>query len=218
MNRKSTFSLGEYYHIYNRGVEKRSIFEERCDRERFLTSLYFLNSSKPVVLRSVKNKKFSEVDRGENIIALGAYCLMPNHFHLLVKEIKEGGISCFMEKLGTGYVQYFNKRYDRVGPLFQGTFKAEHVSHDEYLKYLFAYIHLNPVKLIDPKWKESDIRDQARAKRYLQSYRYSSYLDHTGVKREEGLILRNDEFPKYFLSNQEFEDFLEDWLTFNPKQ
>ena len=88
---------------------------------------------------------------------------MPNHFHILVKEKIENGISKFMGKLTTGYSMYFNKRYDRTGSLFQGVFKSVHADSDEYLKYLFAYIHLNPIKLINPEWKENGIKDKNRA-------------------------------------------------------
>src|SRR3989344_539186 len=100
MERKIEIEVGEYYHIYNRGVEKRNIFLDKSDV-------------------------------GEKKVAIIAYVLMPNHFHLLVKEITAGGTSDFMEKLLTGYAMYFNKKYERVGPLFQGTFKAEHADRDE---------------------------------------------------------------------------------------
>src|SRR3989344_3251058 len=119
-----------------------------------------------------------------------------------------------MEKLLTGYAMYFNKKYERVGPLFQGTFKAEHADRDEYLKYLFAYIHLNPVKFIEPRWKERGIHDKRRAEQYLKQYRYSSYLDYIGFERGEHIILAKDEAPDYFANTYEFKDFIDDWLMF----
>jgi putative transposase len=142
---------------------------------------------------------------------------MPNHFHILVKEIKEGGVTKFMGKLTTGYSMYFNKTHKRVGPLFQGRFKAEHVDRDEYLKYLYAYIHLNPVKLIDPKWKENGIADKAGAKAYLDGYRYSSYPDYAGVSREEKAILSPREFPEYFEKPHDMEEFISDWLSYGDE-
>ena len=214
MQRTITFSEGEYYHIYNRGVEKRDIFMERRDYNRFIKLLYVTNSTKPVVYREIENKLFSEIDREEQLVAIGAYCLMPNHFHLLVKEMSEGGISKFMEKLGTGYSMYFNKKYKRSGFLFQGNFKAEHVDTDEYLKYLYSYIHLNPVKLIDPLWKDLGIRDAVGAKKYLDGYRDSSYLDYLGKDREEKLILTKSEFPEYFDKPKDFSAYVHDWLEF----
>jgi putative transposase len=158
-----------------------------------------------------------KIEVGGKLVAIGAYVQMGNHFHVLAKEISKDGISTFMEKLSTGYSKYFNKKYERTGALFQGVFKAEHVSRDEYLKYLFAYIHLNPVKLIDPEWKENGIKDRESAKRYLEQYTYSSYLDHLGKKREEGLILTPKEFPEYFEDRTDFEQYINDWLMFKDE-
>jgi len=214
MERKIVFSEGEYYHIYNRGVDKRYIFDSDEDRERFVKLLFLANADKPIVYRDIKDLPLEKIDRGNTKVAIGAYVLMPNHFHLLLRMNSDGGISSFMEKFITGYSTYFNKRYDRVGPLFQGRFKAEHVDNDEYLKYLFAYIHLNPVKLIDSKWREEGIRDRLGAEKYLDGYRWSSYLDYVGREREEGLILTKEEFPEYFLGAMEFKDYVRDWLEY----
>ena len=140
---------------------------------------------------------------------------MPNHFHLLVRELKEGGISKFMQKLMTGYTMYFNKKNDRNGSLFQGKFKATHVSNDRYLRYLVSYIHLNPVKLIEPKWKESGIADRATAERYLARYGPSSYRDYLNETRSENVILDTSALPEYFDSDMEFKEFVTEWLTYD---
>ncbi len=214
MNRKVHFAVGEYYHVYNRGVEKRDVFLEQADYGRFLKSLFIANSSKSILSRFAKGKELSEINREEVLTSIGVYCLMPNHFHLLLKEVAEGGISNFMSKLTTSYAKYFNTKYERVGPLFQSRFKAEHISRDEHLKYLFAYIHLNPVSLIDPKWKEDGVRDIEKAKNYIANYKYSSYQDYINLQREERLILTKKSFPEYFTSSPIFESFIEDWLAF----
>jgi len=213
MNRKISFSEGEYYHVYNRGVEKRVIFVDDRDRKRFQSLLYLCNGTKPVVHRLIQGKTLYEEDMGEKITALGAYKLMPNHFHLLIREISEGGITEFMRKITTAYTMYFNKKYERVGPLFQGAFKAEHVTRDEHLKYLFAYIHLNIIKLIEPKWREKGIRNAKKARKYLESYQFSSYLDYCDRRRSEAVILSKHEFPVYFLEKQSFKRFVDEWLT-----
>jgi len=213
MQRKTAFAVGEYYHIYNRGVEKRKIFLDQKDHGRFVRLFYLANGDRPVVTRLVQGLPLDEIDVGNKKIAIGAYVLMPNHFHILVKEIKEGGATSFMEKLQTGYSMYFNKKNERVGPLFQGTFKAEHVSRDEHLKYLFAYIHLNPLKLVEPDWEKGGVKDIKNTRRYLEEYKYSSYPDYVGVSREEGRILTPDEFPKYFSAPADFEGSLGDWLV-----
>lgn len=214
MNRKFSFAEGEYYHVYNRGVEKRDIFMRDRDWVRFHRLLYLSNGDKPVVYKAIQGRTLDGVERGKPIVAIGCYVLMPNHFHILVREITDGGIARFMQKLSTSYSMYYNKTNERVGPLFQGKFKAQHVDRDEYLKYLFAYIHLNPVKLIDPGWKENGIRDRDAAKKYLAGYRYSSYPDYLGENREEGVILDRKEFPKYFSEARDFEEFVDDWLKF----
>lgn len=217
MERKIEISVGEYYHIYNRGVEKRNIFLDKSDRERFVKLLYVANGNKPLVFKLVQGLPLDKVDVGKKKVAIIAYTLMPNHFHVLAKEIIESGISDFMEKLLTAYAMYFNKKYKRVGPLFQGTFKAQHVERDEHLKYLFAYIHLNPIKLIEPRWKERGVHNKKRAEQYLKKYRFSSYLDYIGIKRSEHLILAKEEAPDYFSDAREFKSFLCDWLEYKDE-
>jgi len=144
MERRVRFSVGEYYHIYNRGVEKRKIFIAKSDYERFLFLLYILNQEVSTQVRDLKKKKktqkelFSLVREGKQLVSIGAYCLMPNHFHLLVREEVEGGVSKFMLKLQTAYSMYFNIKNDRSGSLFQGPFKAEHIGEDDNY-FLYTY-------------------------------------------------------------------------------
>ncbi|KKU52742.1 MAG: hypothetical protein A3F26_00160 [Candidatus Ryanbacteria bacterium RIFCSPHIGHO2_12_FULL_47_12b] len=214
MERKIVFASGEYYHIYNRGVEMRDVFLDDGDYLRFQRLLYIANGKQAVIYKLIQGSTLESIERGGQQTAIGAYVLMPNHFHLLVKEMRRGGITEFLRKLTTGYSMYFNKKYERVGALFQGTFKAEHVDRDEYLKYLFAYIHLNPIKIIESKWKESGVRDIARAKNFIAKYRYSSYPDCVGVERTEKIILSAVEFPKYFKDAQSFADFHKEWLQY----
>ncbi|MEK7569136.1 MAG: transposase [Patescibacteria group bacterium] len=214
MNRKFDFSIGEFYHIYNRGTEKRRIFLDKSDYRRFEKLLYLCNSENGVVFRDIPIGEAYEHDRGDTIVDVGAYCLMPNHFHLLLHEKIEGGISLFMQKVLTAYSTYFNKKYGRTGSLFEGVFKAVHVDTDEYLRYLFSYIHLNPVKIIDPKWKKNGIIDRAAAKKYLAEYYHSSYFDYMGRNREEGRILNKKAFPQYFLNFKDFDQFIDEWLSF----
>jgi len=218
MERKFNFSLDEYYHIYSRGTDRREIFLNNGDRERFLRLLYLLNTNKSIRFNNYKGLSFSQITRGNPRTAIGAYCLIPNHFHLLLRETEEGGISAFMGKLLTAYSMYFNKKYKRTGGLFESTFRAQHVDNDNYLKYLFAYIHLNPVKLIEPEWKEKGITNQRAAEEFLKKYRYSSYEDHMGSEREESLILSKEIFPEYFETPHDFKDFITDWLTYRDDE
>jgi len=222
MQRNLNFAPGECYHIYNRGNEKQKIFKDKADYNRFILLLYYANSVEPVHIQSIKKdlkifhgqslKKMNE--KGETLVDIGAWCLMPNHFHILIKEKENGGISKFLLKLATGYSMYFNKRYDRIGSLLQGSFKAEHVGDDNYLKYLFSYIHLNPIKLFQSDWKERGIKDSAKAIDFLKSYYYSSYLDYLNDNRGYRFILNKEPFPEYFEEVEDFNKEIFDWIVF----
>jgi putative transposase len=216
MGRPFEFSINEFYHIYNRGTEQREIFSDDSDRLRFTNLLFTSNSSKIIHLSDCQGSTLTEVfskERGDQIIDIGAYCLMPNHFHLLAREKQKGGISLFMQKLSTAYTMFFNKKYERNGSLFQGRFKATHANTDTYLEYLFAYIHLNPVKLIQSDWKEKGMKHKNKAEKFLREYQYSSYLDYLGENTARGLILNRPAFPNYFVEEKDFSDFLKTWLT-----
>jgi len=223
MQRKIDFTPGEFYHIYNRGTDKRDIFTTSNDFNRFMVLLYLCNSLKPVniELELKKGRSFSElweIKRENPIVDICAYCLMPNHFHFLIKEVVDGGITKFMGKLSTAYSMYFNKKYNRTGALFEGRFKAKHIDSDNYLKYLLSYIHLNPVKLIEPEWKESGISDKVAAKNYLKKYHYSSYMDFLRNDRIEKNILTSGSLPRYFETFNEFEDLVDEWLMFSEEK
>lgn len=217
--RTMPLAVKEFYHIYNRGVDKRTIFLDKADYKRFMELLYLSNSNQSFVVRDIYRDHDSvfEYEKGDSLVAIGAYCLMPNHFHILATPLVEGGLTKFMGKLGTGYSMYFNKKYDRSGALFQGKFKSEHASADEYLKYLYAYIHLNPVKLIDSTWKEEGIKDAAKSYDYAASFQYSSLPDYLGQKREENMILNSTPFPEYFLTPEDIKKDIFEWLKYNQE-
>lgn len=177
--------------------------------------MFLCNSNKSVVYRDTQNLSLTEIEVGEKIVAIGAYCLMPNHFHILIKEITEGGITKFMSKLLTAYSTYFNIKCKRVGALFSSEFKAQHLDSDNYLKYIFAYIHLNPLKLIEPNWREMKINKQ-RARSYLSEYYFSSYQDYTNSNREVSRTLTKDVFPQYIVKKGDFEAHINDWINFEP--
>jgi putative transposase len=225
MQRKIDFSIGEYYHIYSRGTDKRSIFLEKKDYQRFKVLLYICNNTDPVDMNrhfqgGNKLLEFFKIKREDTLVDIGIYCLMPNHFHLLIKEKVEDGISKFLKKLLTSYSMYFNKKNKRSGTLFESKFKAKHANTDEYLKYLFAYIHLNPVKLIDSKWKEKGISDRKNVKQYLSEYSFSSYLDYQEqeIIRIQSKILNRKVFPEYFITEKDFNIFIDDWLLFSEEE
>jgi putative transposase len=224
MARKTTFAQGEFYHLYNRGTEKRTIFSTEKEYERFVALLFLSNSASPIRIDNLPYPKQGETllkvatektsSETEALVELAAYCLMPNHFHLLMREKVEGGISRFMQKLTTGYTMYFNKKHRRNGALFQGVFKSVHAGEDRYLKYLISYIHLNPIKLIDSGWKENGIKNRKSAQTFLTRYPYSSYIDYAGTNRTENILICKEALPLYFPTPKDFEAEMFEWLSY----
>lgn len=212
--RKYNFVPGEFYHIYNRGTDKRPIFLDESDYQRFQTLLYLANTNKAISLKDIyrNNSNPFDIEIENKLVAIGAYCLMPNHFHILITPLSEVGLSVFMQKISTAYSMYFNKKYERTGSLFQGKFKSQHASEDPYLKYLFSYIHLNPIKLIQSDWKEIGIKDKQKAQDYLNSYKYSSYPEYCNQNRLESKIIDRTNFPDYFEGLQSSEREVLEWL------
>lgn len=202
--RKVAFTPGEYFHIYNRGNDKRKIFHDNNDYHYFLKLLFLVNSERNFKIRDLKD--VYTVERGDQLVHIGAYCAMPNHFHLLLTPLKENGLSKFMQKLSTGLSMHYNVKYNRAGSLFQGKFKAEHASDDVYLKYLFSYIHLNPIKLMQSDWRADGIKDLGKAKNYLRKYYFSSYSDYLEENRPENSIITRNGFPNYFPDKNSFEN------------
>ncbi|OGI71376.1 hypothetical protein A3B84_00770 [Candidatus Nomurabacteria bacterium RIFCSPHIGHO2_02_FULL_35_13] len=208
--RKQSFASGEYYHLYNRGTEKRVIFMNKKDYEHFLFLMYVCNTTRSIELRYI-GKNF---DRKEIIVGIGAYCLMPNHFHILIREKTDGGISKYMLKLLTSYTMYFNKKYKRTGKLYEGKFKSNHVSGNNYLKYLYSYIHLNPAKLIDKNWKENKAKNINNLLNYVFEYLYSSLKEYMDSKFK---IINPTFFPTYFKKPIDHKKELFEWLNFNKE-
>lgn len=150
--RKIPLAVNEHYHVFNRGVDKRDIFLEKSDLERFFKSMSEFNTKEPI--GSLYENSFKRPQLGDQVAKLGdksdmplvkiiCYCLNPNHYHFLLRQVSENGISQFMKRLGGGYSWYFNNKYKRSGSLFQGPYKALHVDTNEYLLHLSAYINLN---------------------------------------------------------------------------
>lgn len=219
MLRKDPFITAEYYHIYNRGIDKRIIFKSTYDFNRFIMLLYIANSEDPIRLDNLINilhKSYDEIlnyKKGKPLVSIGAYCLMTNHFHLLVRQEVDGGITKFMKKLGIAYAMYFNIKYQRKGALFGGLFKSKLIDKDDrYMNHLFGYIHLNSLDIKFSKWEESLTENQKEKIDFLENYKYSSYQDYIGIDRVEKSILNKEAFPKYFENMKEFKDFVEGYF------
>ncbi len=179
-----------FYHIYNRGTEKRDIFLQDQDYVRFIHYLYVCNDSEPIEkVQDIQIGGPTSDFKGQNrLVNILCFALMPNHFHLLLQQRVDKGVSKFVQKLSTGYTMYFNTKNERNGVLFQGKFKAKPVDDESYLSTLVDYIHLNPVDLFQTNWKEDGIKDVNSTKGFLERYRWSSYLDYTGKKNFPSLL------------------------------
>ncbi|MEX2012998.1 MAG: transposase [Candidatus Levyibacteriota bacterium] len=188
-NSVKQFVENGYYHLYNRGVEKRDIFLDEQDYAVFLS-----------YIKQYLDLSGSDPHPLANDIRLLAFCLMPNHFHLLAKQSSINGITKLMRAISTNYVMYFNKKYERVGTLFQGKYKAAQVDNDSYLLHLSRYIHLNPYPGSDPKY-----------------YNYSSYKYYLGTRNASWI--KTEEILDYFKTAKRvgakdylsYESFIEDY-------
>lgn len=174
---QAIFANNEIYHIVNRGVEKRQIFMTKRDYERFIETMDYYRIKNPPTRFSFKNRPLLLQKNTKNspLVEIVCFCLMPNHFHILLRQIEEGGITTFASKLTNSYTKYFNTKHKRVGPLLQGSFKAIRIENYEQLIHVSRYIHLNP--LIDYLVKD------------LKNYPYSSYPEFIGLK--EGFCQKN---------------------------
>lgn len=141
------YDTNTYYHIYNRGVEKRKIFVDDEDYSVFLNLFKRYLDDSPT-----KDNKGREYDWFSKNVELIAFCLMPNHFHLLLYQIEINAITKLLRAVCSAYTIYFNKKYDRVGALFQGIFKATSINNDTYLLHITRYIHRNPILYLRWEW------------------------------------------------------------------
>jgi putative transposase len=197
--RKVTFANEEYYHIYNRGVDKRDVFLDDNDYLRFLKNLREFNSNllreERLRAQNATSSEFdsdSESNSDEALVEIIAYCLNRNHYHLILKQNSEKSIEKFMQKIGTGYTNYFNKKHERGGALFQGKFKAIHINSNEYLLYLSAYVNRNNfIHAYNGNSKE---------------WKYCSAPDYLG-KRDGTLCNKNIILDQF--KGMEYEDFLD---------
>jgi putative transposase len=168
----------EWYHCFTRGIDKRPTFKERSDYDRFLQQMHLSNTPKSLHRSNMRNHSLQtilQLPLTNRYVAIGAFCLMPNHFHLILKPLREKGISAFMQKLGTAYTMYFNIKYERTGGLFVSPFKSKHLGDDRYFQYAIQYLHCNPAEIYEPKWKEGNVRNIDSLERRLLRYPFSSF-------------------------------------------
>jgi len=220
---RTQLANNEFYHIINRGVEERNIFQDDEDRFRFLNNLLVFNDSKPAPWDNrlswgnpaKESSWLLNYKQTNPFVEIHAFALMDNHFHILLRQICENGIMNFMHKMG-GYAYYFNKKYHRVGPLFQGRYKSVLVKDDEQLKNTFTYIHTNPVGLIESAWKEYRVQDLKKAINFIEKYPWSSYRDYLGIDNLNHLIIK-DFFNNLFGSVDNIKEEVESWIQYKAQ-
>ncbi|MBN2197630.1 transposase [Candidatus Wolfebacteria bacterium] len=219
---KDKIIAGKIYHILNRGTDKRKIFLDEKDYLRFIHDLFEFNDENQAFnIGHFFNKEYIDVRRQyiENrkkrklLVEILAFCLMPNHYHLLLKPKKDSGVSEFIKKINGGYAKYFNNRYQRTGTLFQGKYKSILIKQDAHLIHLPYYIHLNPLDLKFPEWRNRELKNYKAAMKFLENYRWSSFPDYIGKKNFPSITQR--EFLKDFFEGtknykKEMEKFLKE--------
>jgi putative transposase len=202
----TSLKLDKYFHIYNRGVDKRAVFQRESDFERFLLSLRLCNSENNklmIVWRDLLRKKsnilledFIKANCGDKLVEVSAYCLLPNHFHLLLKQTKEKGIETFMHKIATSYTNYFNKKNNRTGSLFEGTYKSVEIDSYSYFLNISLYINGNP-----------EIHKIAKT----DQWEWSSYYEY--MDNVEYICFKYDIMKEFRAGSEEYQKLLKHFIA-----
>jgi putative transposase len=193
-------SIMDLYHLLNRGVDARTIFYDTQDYARFVHDMYEFNDTRPVynvgrdfmidIVSQSSEQHAGEERKKKKLVDIHGWCLMKNHYHLLVSERGEGGITQFLRRLNIGYAKYFNEKYKRSGTLFQGRTKKILIERDAHFLFILHYIHLNPLDYMREAktWRERHVPSATRALAYLSGYKWSSYRDYCGEKNFPSIL------------------------------
>ncbi len=191
----------ELYHVLNRGIDGRNLFLDSQDYARFIHNLYEFNDTAPALEFHRATSRTANVGLPKSyirkrLVEIHGWCLMKDHYHLLISELVDGGLIKFMMKVNIGYAKYYNERYGRHGHLFQGKTKKILIGHEAHFLYILHYLHLNPLDYLygAKKWRERDkgtIPDIHKVLEYLKNYRWSSYLDYCGKKNFPSILTKS---------------------------
>lgn len=213
------------YHVVSRGVDKRKIFLDEADYFRGVHDLFEFNDIEPVnnltyfFRRNPKDvgRPYIEKEkrRRKLLVNVHAFCFMPNHTHFLLSAVVENGIPLFMKKFNGGYAKYFNEKYQRTGTLFEGRYRRVIVENERHFIHLPYYIHLNPLDLVIPEWRNKELRKIEKATKFLDSYRWSSHLDYCGIKNFPSVTQR-DFLLEFFNGHKRYKSYIEKWLKDLP--
>lgn len=203
----------EVYHVFNRGIAGQPIYKDKRDYQRFLDLIKYYQNIHPfpryskflTLSNETRTKTFQKLrTQSHFLVAILGFCLMPNHFHILLKQKYEGGTSLFLSNLTNSYTRYFNTKTKRVGPLLQGKFKAVHIEDDEQLLHVIRYIHLNP-------YTSSIIKTLAE----LKTYPYSSLKDY--IIQNNFQIIETDQILGNFKNSKSFISFTLDQAKYQKQ-
>ncbi len=218
------------YHVVSRGNSQQEIFFQPVDYFRLIRDFYEFNNVEVIDSRYRQMLTKSQLSGSDPdswsgglgsrkegkrkrklLVEILVFCLMPNHFHLLLRQLRDGGISEFMKRVKGGYAAYINKKYERSGSLFQSHFKAVKIENDRQLNTIFSYIHTNPCQLVEPGWKTTGLTSEKKALEVLNIYRWSSYPDYIGRKNFPSLTNR-EMFTEIYKSTKGCERAVKDWI------
>jgi len=211
-----------------RAIENLELFRNEKDYLRMIHDLFEFNNEDSVISTYREQIKLNPARtfldgltqrrKRKLIVEILAFCLMPNHIHLLVRQLREGGISKFMRKIGAGYGIHYNNKYERKGHLFQGRYRIVHIKTQDQLKTVFVYIHTNPAALMVPGWKEKGIKEQELQKilNSLENYRWGSYPDYLRKKNFPSLTSR-EFLTKIMGGVKSSQEFVSGWLQFKKE-
>ncbi len=235
------FVNGEIYHIVIRRMGEEKLFLDIDDYYRGIFCIYEFNTTKPITIRERRalRKRFKkaireEIPRGsppvtvvkrdetmvfkderDLLVEVLAFCLMPNHIHLLLRQLKTGGISNFMLKVESGYASYFKRKYGTKikGHFFQDRFSVTPIKNDTQLRVVFTYIHTNPTSCVEPGWKEKGVKDPEKVIKFLEEYKWSSYQDYLGKKNFPSVTERK--FVLEVIGGKEgCQEWVENWVRY----
>ncbi len=220
MFRKEIFTPGEYYHIYTRTIFGMKEFENPQNANKLAQNFLLSNSTNSTqafdYLRKATFPKFEKAreisETGEKFVDVICYCIMPNHYHLLLKELRKNGIVDFVRRCNTSVAKHINTKNERKGPLFESKFNSKHIDSNEYLLHLSVYIHLNPLDFLTGKeWREHGIKDWRSAKKKLLAYPWSSLKSFLNKKNDDLIVSGLDIISDQFKDGSEYESFLREW-------
>jgi|SRR3989338_1542320 len=215
----------EIYHVISRTVGDTVVFDDEKDFFRGIFCIYEFNNDNTVNIwkrrkeRAVEKKVLGRtsptLQERDIFVEVLAFSFMPNHLHLLLKQVKNSGIEKFMQKVGTGFAGYFNKKYNRKGHLFN-KFRAVHIKDDDQLRHAFTYVHTNLISLIEPGWKEKGIRNPKKVKEFLENNKHHSYPDYLGKKNFPSVTQR-DFLLETMGGVEGCKAYVDNWITYKKR-